>query len=206
MTAIIAYAEQDYAFVAGDSKRVLGLYPTVKLHTWGSQVVFAQSGNATHLSKCIGMMCAFRGSMWGTDLADFHTAFSSQQPIWHAQAVSARATNPSIDTNGVLLVADAASGMVTKFEFGTGTNSCVPSPAASGDPATQPSMIIAWGNGRKDLDGWAYDSINPLCGTVASIDLPIDLLISRPATNGQFVIGTRLINVSTPSLPLFSVT
>jgi len=206
MTAVIAYAEPNYAFVAADSKRILGFFPTVKVHTWGPKVVFAQSGNAVHLSQCICAMAAFRGSVWDTDFRGICAAFSSNQPVHQANALAAQSKNSSVSIDGTLVVADADSGILTQFDFRTGVRTPVGSPTASGDPATTPSMMAAWGSsGRKDLAMWAYDSINPLCGTIPSIDKPIDLLISRPDTYGQIVVGQRLSTAPSVPLPFFDI-
>ncbi len=208
MTSVVAYAEPGYAFVGADTRRRPSFMdlPTIKVHTWGENVVFSQSGNANHLSQCIGIMMAFRGTLFDTDIWGFKAAFSQYQPVYQRHAQESEKISSHVSVNGTLLAADAQTGTIISCDFATGAISTIPAPAFCGDPLTRIHMNTAWGSGRKDLAHWACESISPLCSAKGSVDWPIDILISRPYLhNYQTVIGSRLQNTPPSPFPLFEI-
>lgn len=200
MTAIIAYAEAGYAFVAADSSRTLsgGIYhQTVKVYSWSDKVIFAQSGNATQQYCMITQMLAGRGVSYLHDMSGFEAAWLASQPHWQKKAARLKSKNSSVATDGTILAADAASGEVKSFDFATGTVSIVAAFGYAGFPNVGPAATAAWGAGRRDLDMWAVDTINPLCASNSGIDWPIDLMLCVPLPYER-TISTRL--ASKPSI------
>lgn len=200
MTAIIAYAEAGYAFVAADSSRSQSgviFHQTVKVYSWSDKVVFAQSGNALQQYGMIAQMLSWRGFPYPHDMSGFEAAWLAFQPHWQKEAGRLKLKNPLVATDGTILAADAASGKVKSFDFATGTVSIVPAFGYAGFPNVGPAATAAWGAGRRDLDMWAVDTINPICASNSGIDWPIDLMLCVPLPYER-TISTRL--ASKPSI------
>lgn len=194
MTAIIAYAEADYAFVAADSSRSQSggvFHQTMKVYSWSDKVVFAQSGNALQQYNMIVQMLSGRGFPHPHDMSGFEAAWLASQPHWQKEAARLKSKNSSVATDGTILAADAASGEVKSFDFATGNVSTVAPFGFAGFPHVGRAAKTAWGAGRRDLDMWAVDTIAPLCASNSGIDWPIDLMLCAPLPYERTV-STRL--------------
>jgi hypothetical protein len=189
MTAIIAYAEPGFAFLAADSCRTqtTGVYSqAVKVHSWSNKILFAQSGNVSHQFQMIYQMLSGRGFPYGHDIKGLERAWETCRPDFVEEAKAAGVPD------GTILVADAVSGEVKSFDFASGNISVEAPFGAAGFSTVHGSAGIAWGTGRKDLDMWAVEAIGGLCAADSGIDWPIDLMMHRNDGSYERTISMRL--------------
>lgn len=181
MTAILAFAARGLGFVAGDTKRATALHPAVKVHRWSTTVVFAQAGNGQQLSSLIGQMTASR-HVYGENLQGLVNAFAQLREHFHDQALTVKAKSETphlVDTNGILLVADAASGVVVDLDFASGHRHSPQGPFETGGvPQLVTEAAHRWSALSQALDVWAVASIDACVGLAVS--WPIDALIVKP--------------------------
>jgi hypothetical protein len=206
MTAIVAYAEEGLAFVAGDSKRVSANFAVTKVHRWGKAVVFAQAGNALHLSNMIAQMLALRFHH-GDHLQGFRDALGEVRKTFHDRAVAvkkASRTPDLVDSDGMLLVADAVSGQVYAFNFADGEESALGTLGVGG-VAQLAASTAQWSVDAPALDVWAVNVIAACKG--ATVDWPIDILLVRPGDQaGALTMQRRLeIGWAGPDDPTFTI-
>ena len=206
MTAILAFATKGLAFVAGDTKRVTAFAPAIKVHRWSTTVVFAQAGNGSQLPSLIGQMTAVRPIM-GENIQGFENAFAQLRKHFHDQALAAKAqarVPHHVDTDGTLLVADAASGVVISLDFASGHRSPPQAPFGTGGvPQLAAQAANRWGALAPALDLWAVASIGACVGITVS--WPIDALVVRPHDPaGSLTVQRRYeIGWNGPDDPLF---
>ncbi|OAG71927.1 hypothetical protein A0J51_02935 [Gluconobacter japonicus] len=189
MTAIVAYAEPGFAFLAADSCRTQTdetYSQTVKVHSWSNKVLFAQSGNVSQQFQMIYQMLAGRGFPHDHDIKGFENAWQECR-IYFAE----KAKEVGVP-DGTILVADAESGEVKSCDFASGIISPAAPFGAAGFTAVRGHAETTWGTGRKDLDMWAVETIGGLCAANSGIDWPIDLMMCRKDGNYERTISTRL--------------
>lgn len=189
MTAIVAYAEPGFAFLAADSCRTQTketYSQTVKVHSWSNKVLFAQSGNVSQQFQMIYQMLSGRGLPHSHDIKGFESAWQKCRIDFVEKAKEAGVPD------GTILVADAESGEVKSCDFASGIISSETPFGAAGFTAVRGRAEAAWGTGRKDLDMWAVETIGDLCAPNSGIDWPIDLMMCRMDGNYERTISTRL--------------
>jgi hypothetical protein len=198
MTAIVAFAQTGYAFLGGDTKRTMALFPASKLHSWSDTTLFGQAGNALKLTEAIGV-CFKCQPQFGCGLDGLLTAFDQARKVIYPQAVAANSKGAS----GTLLIAHIGDKVhpaglwtmefdpaipaipVTTPIFGIGVSAIIPAANQIWD-AARPA-------GPFSLGRWAMDSIESVVSP--DVDWPVDMMISRPgmSPDARLVIRQRLI-------------
>jgi hypothetical protein len=199
MTAIVAFAAAQIAFIAGDTKRSGLPCPGTKLHIWSDRIVFGQAGNSLYLGQAIGIMQANR-AMYGDEVNDLFDAFDAVRPIFHRKALDANAMSPSA-ADGKLLVAVAgkqpSTGTLWIVDFAATKNiqKVIGPVSAIGIADLDTIAMREWQtvyssnqncitkllglSGHVALDRWATDCITKVLGP--TVDWPIEFLIARPS-------------------------
>ena len=208
MTAIVAFAQTDYAFIGGDTKRTMAFNPASKLHSWSDKTLFGQAGNALKLTEAIGL-CFKCQPQFGCGLDGLLKAFDQARQVIYPQALAA---NPS-GAPGTLLIAHAGDNTHAAALWTMEFDPAMPpvqvpgSICGIGVPTIQAAANQNWPanrpTGQFSLARWAMASINQVIGP--DVDWPVDVMISRQTSqNERLVIRQRLIGVTSIPDALFN--
>ncbi len=209
MTAIYAYANEQFAFVAGDTLRVdrNNMHQTVsKVHHWSDSVLIAQAGEAQFLSDLILKLVRLMGFFPPT-YEGFIEAFRQvNSATWCAAEESYEKKGAGPVPEGTLLVAAAANGptpaRIHRVDFQTGTSEISAGPVdADGSNTTLfqadalrhlSSFKAQNENGAVPLDSWAASCVADAVREYRDyIGFPIDVLIARPSAVGDRILVRR---------------
>jgi hypothetical protein len=224
MTAIYAYAYDDIAFVAGDTRRLdpQGVPRVVsKLHHWSDGVVLAQAGEAQFLSDLLRKILPLAGFFPET-AEGFVDAFSQLNARFWSKAEDfyEKKAAGSVPEGTVLVAASATKitpARVFKLDFETGaiTNSANREDADGTDipqfradasrhlktlRANEPDAGIP-------LDIWAVRCVEDASKNYSRyIGPPVDALIARPcAAKDRILVRRRMTKPDQPAIDLFRV-
>ncbi|SMH61544.1 hypothetical protein [Azospirillum agricola] len=222
MTALFAFANQDTAFIAGDSLRAdpLGLFPpatVTKIHVWSDAVLFGQAGSS-RLGALIAAMLASRSTV-SADATGLVAAFQALRDAHHQAALTANRKIAAL-CQGTLLVAAAAnvhvSAQLFTLNFATGAQQALPGPVAaygtdptlfSSSASKHHGALVAAASGGLALDQWAAlcmaDAIAAHPGLVG---WPSDLIIAKGnAAGGRTVTIDRMAAPDEAARPAFAL-
>ena len=207
MTAIFAYAQNDIAFVAGDSLRnitLLGPTTVQKVHQWSPTVVFAQAGDGTFQSRLIANVLTLQPNLVAShpnDPDDVRLIHSYTQlwPTYWAQASAyfSKLASGNAHIRGTILVAAAADNhgpaRIHAIDFATGqVKLCAGSIEAEGtDPPAFSALAqtlyndLYVPNTAFAIDDWALRCIDTCVASHPNdVGWPADLAIARSSNPG----------------------
>lgn len=217
LTAILAFASGDIAFVAADTMRdyegATRVFAT-KVHVWSDKVLIAQAGDGKFLSQLIAKLWMMRPNiltMPDKDEAEclihgFH-AFRQEFYDQALDAYTRRYGNAGTAmSGGTILVAIAANGpksaCIHRLDFATGSVTTTSDEVAAGgsDPAAfktnADAQLAARRIGSQPLriDEWAIQCLDAaIVAYPQSVDWPADLVLARPDGHGGRLVLSRRV-------------
>lgn len=229
MTAIFAFADGDYAFVAADTLRQLALYgglTATKVHEWSDHVVLAQAGEGIFQSRLIAQMKLARPILANQypglpEDQRLITAYKGMWPDFYQNALASvsKLHNGSAHITGTILVASSADNhggaRIHKLDFATGTvKQSLNNVEADGqDPslfATNAKTLmntLRQTSQSLQLDLWGIKCVeDAISAYPTNVGWPVDLLLARSAFGGSRITLMRRVqaNAAFP-LPEFQV-
>lgn len=222
MTALFAFADQDTAFIAGDSLRAdpLGLFPpatVTKIHVWSDEVLFGQAGTA-RLGTLIADMLAAQSTV-PADATGLVAAFQALRDAHHQAALTANRKIAAL-CQGTLLVAVAANAhapaQLFTLDFATGAQQALAGPVAAHgtDPTSFSSSaskhhgaLAASSSGGLALDRWAALCMaDAIAAHPKLVGWPSDLMVAKGnAAGGRTVTIDRMAAPGEAARPAFAL-
>jgi len=209
VTAVVAYADAEIAFVAGDTSRTYAGNVSIracKVHRWSDSVLLAQAGEAEHLTKLIAAVLPL-GGFYGGNHHEFLKCFRQLNGTHWNNAVQSYTAKGKATPEGTILIACASTpadpAQVYKLDFETARLTALGNCGAdgTGGAALSEKALAELNNLRGSsnapgihLDTWAARCIEGAALTNPGVvDWPADMQIARPSGTSDRVVTYRRI-------------